>query len=88
MILNSLLLILMEAANLAFMQKIAAVISASIVVIGAAWGISRIGSSALESISRQPEAAKNIQTSMILAAALIEGIAFFALVAAFIVIFV
>lgn len=48
-------------------------------VIGAAYGISRLASSALESMARQPEVAGNIQTAMIIAAALIEGFTFYAL---------
>jgi F-type H+-transporting ATPase subunit c len=48
-------------------------------VIGAAYGISRLASSALESMARQPQDAGNIQTDMIIAAALIEGFTFFAL---------
>ena len=48
-------------------------------VIGASYGISRLASSALESMGRQPEVAGNIQTAMIIAAALIEGFTFFAL---------
>ena len=53
---------------------------AGLVIIGAAIGISRIGSSAVEGMSRQPEAAGSIQTAMIIAAALIEGATFFALI--------
>jgi len=48
-------------------------------VIGAAYGIGRLASSALESMARQPEVAGSIQTAMIIAAALIEGFTFFAL---------
>jgi F-type H+-transporting ATPase subunit c len=55
-------------------------IGAGIAVIGAAYGIGRIAGSALEAIGRQPEAAGPIRTAMIIAAALIEGVAFFALV--------
>jgi len=51
-----------------------------LVVIGAAYGISKLAASALESMARQPEVAGNIQTAMIIAAALIEGFTFFALV--------
>ncbi|MEW4454218.1 MULTISPECIES: ATP synthase F0 subunit C [Bremerella] len=51
-----------------------------LVVIGAAYGIGKLASSALESMARQPEVAGNIQTAMIIAAALIEGFTFFALV--------
>ncbi len=48
-------------------------------VIGAAYGIGRLAGSALESMARQPEVAGNIQTAMIIAAALIEGFTFYAL---------
>lgn len=48
-------------------------------VIGAAYGISKLASSALESMARQPEVAGSIQTAMIIAAALIEGFTFYAL---------
>lgn len=48
-------------------------------VIGAAYGIGKLGSSALESMARQPEVAGSIQTAMIIAAALIEGFTFYAL---------
>ena len=53
---------------------------AGLVIIGAAWGIGRIGGQAVEGMSRQPEAAGNIQTAMIISAALIEGATFFALI--------
>lgn len=49
-------------------------------VIGAALGIGRLAASAVESMARQPEVAGSIQTAMIIAAALIEGFTFFALV--------
>ncbi len=55
-------------------------IGAGIAVIGAGLGIGKLASSALESMGRQPEAAGPIRTAMIIAAALIEGVAFFALV--------
>lgn len=51
-----------------------------LIILGAGMGIGRIGASAVESISRQPEAAANIQTAMIIAAALIEGATFFGLI--------
>ncbi len=53
---------------------------AGIVLLGAGLGIGKIGSSAVESMARQPEVAGNIQTAMIIAAALIEGATFFALI--------
>lgn len=52
---------------------------AAITTMGAAYGIGKLASSALESMARQPEVAGNIQTAMIIAAALIEGFTFFAL---------
>lgn len=52
---------------------------AAITTVGAAWGIGKLASSALESMARQPEVAGSIQTAMIIAAALIEGFTFFAL---------
>lgn len=68
------------AVDLAPLAKLGAGLAAGIATIGAAMGIGKIGSSALESMARQPEAAGSIQTSMIIAAALIEGVSFFALV--------
>ena len=53
---------------------------AGIVMLGAGLGIGRIGSAAVESMARQPEAAGDIRGGMILAAALIEGATFFALI--------
>ncbi|MBE0654543.1 MAG: ATP synthase F0 subunit C [Bacteroidales bacterium] len=57
-------------------------IGAALAVIGAALGIGRIGGQAMDAIARQPEAASMIQTSMIIACALIEGVALFAVVVA------
>jgi len=51
-----------------------------LVLLGAGYGIGRIGASAVESMARQPEVAGNIQTAMIIAAALVEGVTFFALI--------
>ena len=57
-------------------------IGAGLAVIGAGLGIGRIGGSAMDAIARQPEAPGKIQTDMIIAAALIEGAALFAIVVA------
>ena len=59
-------------------------IGAGLAVIGAGLGIGKIGCSAMDAIARQPEAAGKIQTAMIIAAALIEGVALFAVVVALI----
>ncbi|OHB78098.1 MAG: ATP synthase F0 subunit C [Planctomycetes bacterium RBG_16_64_10] len=50
------------------------------VIIGAGYGIGKIGATAVESMARQPEVAGNIQTAMIISAALIEGATFFGLI--------
>ena len=57
-------------------------IGAALAVSGAGWGIGRIGESAMGAMARQPEAAGKIQTAMIISAALIEGVALFAVVVA------
>ncbi len=62
-------------------------IGAGIAALGAGVGIGRIGGSALESIARQPEAIGDIRANMIVAAALVEGAAFTAIVACLLVIF-
>ena len=59
-------------------------IGAGLAVLGAGLGIGKIGGSAMDAIARQPEAASKIQTAMIIAAALIEGAALFAIVVALI----
>lgn len=62
------------------MGYIGAGIGAGVTIIGAALGIGKLAASALEGTARQPEAAGTIRTTMIIAAALIEGLAFLALV--------
>lgn len=56
---------------------------AGLIMIGAALGISKIGTAAVESMARQPEVAGDIRGAMIVAAALIEGATFFALIICF-----
>jgi len=68
------------AAASGFSMNPGAAFGAGLVIIGAALGISRIGGKAVESMARQPEAAGNIQTAMLISAALIEGATFFALI--------
>lgn len=57
-----------------------AAIGAGVVMMGAGLGIARIGAAAVESMARQPEKAADIRGAMIVAAALIEGATFFALI--------
>ncbi len=56
-------------------------LGAGLATIGAGLGIGKIGSSALEAIARQPEAVSKIMTNMIIVAALVEGVALFAIAA-------
>ncbi|TWU30960.1 ATP synthase F0 subunit C [Novipirellula artificiosorum] len=58
-------------------------IGVGLVILGAGWGIGRIGGTAVESISRQPEAAGPISTQMLISAALIEGVTVIALIVMF-----
>ena len=82
------LTIFLQVAMGASLAKGGAAFAASLAVFAAAWGIGRIGSTALESMARQPEAAGDIRSGMVLAAALIEGVAMFAVVVCFLVLFV
>ena len=81
-------LILAQAAAGAALAKIGACIGASIAVIGAGIGIGKIGSSAMDAIARQPEETNNIRTNMIVIAALIEGVALFAIIVCLLALFV
>ncbi len=74
------LTILLQVAGSMGLAKFGAAIGAGIAAIGAGIGIGKIGGSALESIARQPEASGDIRSNMIVAAALIEGAAFFAII--------
>jgi len=80
-------IILQAAANFAI-AELGAGIGASIAALAAAMGIGKIGAAAMESIARQPEAAGDIRANMIVAAALIEGVAFFAIVVCFLILFI
>lgn len=79
----STLMVILEAA----LGNLGAALGAAITVVGAALGIGRIGSAAMEAIARQPEAAGDIRSNMIVAAALIEGAAFFAIVVCMLILF-
>ena len=68
----------MENLNLG-LGYLAAGIGAALTVIGAGFGIGKLAASAMDASGRQPEAAGQIRTSMLIAAALIEGATFFAL---------
>jgi F-type H+-transporting ATPase subunit c len=70
----------MEASALAYLGS---GLGAGLAIIGGGMGIGRLAASAMEGIARQPQSAATIQTAMLIAAALIEGIAFLALVICF-----
>ena len=66
---------------------VGACIGAAIAAIGAGLGIGKIGAAAMEAIARQPEASGDIRMNMIIAAALIEGVALLAVVVCLLVFF-
>lgn len=75
------------SANDPTLALFGATIACGIIIVGAGLGIALIGSKAVDSIARQPEAGSRIFISMILAAALIEGVTFFALLICFLAVF-
>ncbi len=70
------------------LNGIGAAFGAGIAAVGAGLGIGKIGGSAMEAIARQPEAAGDIRSSMIVIAALIEGVALFAVIVCVLALFV
>lgn len=76
----SLAVILQAASWGVGIAKLGAAFGAAITAIGAGLGIGRIGATAMEAIARQPEAAGDIRSNMIVSAALIEGVALFAVI--------
>jgi len=86
--LSAILTVLLQAAAGATIGKMGAAIGAGLAAIGAGIGIGKIGGSAMEAIARQPEATGDIRSNMIVAAALIEGVAFFAVIICALVLFV
>lgn len=76
----STLAVLLQAAAGTGLAQLGAALGAGLAAIGAGIGIGKIGGSAMDGIARQPEASGDIRMSMIIAAALIEGVALFAVV--------
>lgn len=70
------------------LAEIGAGIGAGMAAVGAGIGIGKIGSSAMEAIARQPEASGDIRSNMIVSAALVEGVAFFAVIICALILFV
>ena len=69
------------------LQGLGAVLGAGVAAIAAGIGIGKIGSSAMEAIARQPEAASDIRSNMIVIAALVEGVALFAVIVCILALF-
>jgi len=82
------LMVLLQTSLGVGLAQVGAAFGAAVAAIAAGMGIGKIGGTAMESIARQPEAAGDIRSSMIVAAALIEGVAFFAIVVCFLILFV
>jgi F-type H+-transporting ATPase subunit c len=80
--------ILNEVISLQPLAALGAALGASLAAIGAGIGIGKIGSSAMEAIARQPEAAGDIRSNMIVIGALIEGVALFAVIVSALAIFI
>ena len=80
--------ILLQAAAGAGLAKLGAALGAGLAVLGAGLGIGRIGGQAMEAMARQPEASGDLRSNMIVAAALIEGVAFFAIIVCALAIFI
>lgn len=72
-------LVMLQAAA-AGLAKLGIGLGSGIAAVGAGIGIGKIGGAAMEAIARQPEATSDIRANMIIAAALVEGVAFFAIV--------
>ena len=64
------------------LAKLGAAVGAVLAAIGAGIGIGRIGGQAMDAMARQPEKMSDLRSSMIIAAALVEGVAFFAVIIA------
>ena len=79
--------ILLQAVAGVGIAKLGAALGAGIAAIGTGLGIGKIGASAVEAIARQPEASGDIRSNMIVSAALIEGVAFFAIIICALVLF-
>ena len=82
-----LLSVLLQAAAGAGIGKLGAAIGAGIAVLGAGFGIGKIGGSAMEAVARQPEISGDLRMNMIIAAALVEGVALIAIVVCLLTLF-
>lgn len=79
--------VLLQVAAGVGISKLGAAIGAGIAVLGAGIGIGKIGGSAMEAMARQPEASGDLRMNMIIAAALVEGVALIAIVVCLLTLF-
>jgi F-type H+-transporting ATPase subunit c len=86
--LSAILTVLLQATAGAALGKMGAAIGAGLAAIGAGIGVGNIGRGAMEAIARQPEAVGDIRSNMIVAAALVEGVAFFSVIICALVLFI
>lgn len=82
-----LLSVLLQVAAGVGISKLGAAVGAGIAVLGAGFGIGKIGGSAMEAMARQPEASGDLRMNMIIAAALVEGVALIAIVVCLLTLF-
>ncbi|HIZ05695.1 MAG TPA: ATP synthase F0 subunit C [Candidatus Phocaeicola gallistercoris] len=82
-----LLSVLLQAAAGVGISKLGAAIGAGIAVLGAGFGIGKIGGAAMEAMARQPEASGDLRMNMIIAAALVEGVALIAIIVCLLTLF-
>ncbi|MFO7616355.1 MAG: ATP synthase F0 subunit C [Bacteroidales bacterium] len=83
----SFILLLLQAASNVALAKMGAALGAGLAAIGAGIGIGQIGNRGMEAIARQPESVGDIRSNMIVAAALVEGAAFFAMIVCLLIVF-
>ncbi len=86
--LSAILTVLLQVSTGLGLAEMGAALGAGLAAIAAGIGIGNIGASAMEAIARQPEASGEIRSNMIVSAALIEGVAFFAVIICALVIFI
>ena len=73
--------VLLQVTSAIAWGKIAGALGAAVAATAAAWGIGKIGKSAMDAIARQPESAGNIRSAMLIIGALVEGACLFAIIA-------
>jgi F-type H+-transporting ATPase subunit c len=83
----SFIVFILQAAASTAIAPMGAAIGSGLAAVGAGIGIGQVGKGAMEAIARQPESVGDIRTNMIVAAALIEGACFFAMIVCLLIVF-